>query len=140
MEVTSTASSPRRRTIALIAHDAKKDGLVDFAVKHREVLSKLTIIATGTTGMRIKVATGEWRGLVWVMAQSHHSLYIQTAQSAPAGLDVECLLSGPLGGDAQIAARVATGACHAVIFIIDPLSAHPHEPDVQALLLIEWHI
>jgi len=49
-------------------------------------------------------------------------------------LSVECLLSGPLGGDAQIAARVATGQVQAVFFLVDPLSAHPHEPDIQGLL------
>ena len=66
-------------------------------------------IATGTTGKRISEATR---------------------------LPVECLLSGPLGGDAQIAARVATGQVQAVFFLVDPLSAHPHEPDIQGLLRV----
>ena len=66
-------------------------------------------MATGTTGGRIADATG---------------------------LPVERVLSGPLGGDAQIATLVATGKCHALIFIIDPLSAHPHEPDIHGLLRV----
>ena len=96
-------------TLALIAHDEKKNELVDFCVKHREKLAKLKLIATGTTGARIAKATG---------------------------LEVECLLSGPLGGDAQIAARAATGHVNAVAFLVDPLSAHPHEPDIQGLLRV----
>ncbi len=96
-------------TIALIAHDAKKDALVDFAKAHAPVLQRYRLIATGTTGQRVEAATG---------------------------LPVEKLLSGPLGGDAQIAAEVATGGVLAVIFLVDPLYAQPHEPDIQALLRI----
>ena len=96
-------------TLALIAHDEKKDEIVSFCQRHRSKLSTLKLIATGTTGQRISTATG---------------------------LPVECLLSGPLGGDAQIAARVATGAVQAVFFLVDPLSAHPHEPDIQGLLRV----
>ena len=95
--------------IALIAHDFKKDDLVAFALRHREQLAGLTLIATGTTGSRVAEATG---------------------------LPVERLLSGPLGGDAQIAARVAVGEVAAVIFLVDPLHAHPHEPDIQGLLRV----
>ena len=95
--------------IALIAHDFKKDELVQFALRHRERLARLTLIATGTTGGRIADATG---------------------------LPVERLLSGPLGGDAQIAARVAVGEVAAVLFLVDPLHAHPHEPDIQGLLRV----
>lgn len=93
-------------TLALIAHDQKKDALVDFCKRHREHLAKLSLMATGTTGARIAQATN---------------------------LPVECVLSGPLGGDAQIAARVATKHVCGVIFIVDPLYAHPHEPDIQSL-------
>jgi len=93
-------------TLALIAHDQKKDALVDFCKRHREKLARLSLMATGTTGSRIALATN---------------------------LPVECVLSGPLGGDAQIAARVATKNCCGVIFIVDPLYAHPHEPDIQSL-------
>ena len=96
-------------TIALIAHDRKKDDMVNFAKQHSPVLSRYKLIATGTTGQRIQQG---------------------------AGLPVERLLSGPMGGDAQIAALVATGQVAAVIFLIDPLTAQPHEPDIQALVRI----
>jgi methylglyoxal synthase len=96
-------------TLALVAHDQKKDEMVKFCQRHREKLTKLKLIATGTTGQRIAQATG---------------------------LDVEYVLSGPLGGDAQIAARVATGGVQAVFFLVDPLNAHPHEPDIQGLLRV----
>ena len=95
--------------IALIAHDRKKDEIVNFAQKHAKLLSCYPLIATGTTGERIASATG---------------------------LAVERMLSGPLGGDAQIAAQVATGQVRMVIFLIDPLYAQPHEPDINALLRI----
>lgn len=97
------------KTLALIAHDSKKDDIVAFTVAHRDVLAKCRLIATGTTGQRIVDATG---------------------------LSVERMLSGPLGGDAQIAASVAQGEVYAVIFIVDPLFAHPHEPDIQGLLRV----
>ncbi len=95
--------------IALIAHDSKKNDMVNFAQKHAKLLSCYPLIATGTTGERVQSATG---------------------------LSVERMLSGPLGGDAQIAAQVATGQIRAVIFLIDPLYAQPHEPDINALLRI----
>ena len=97
------------RTIALIAHDNKKDDIVDFAIRHQPLLSRYHLIATGTTGKRISEATS---------------------------LEIEQLASGPLGGDAQIAARVVAREVIAVIFLIDPLNAQPHEPDIQALLRI----
>ncbi|MBD0346836.1 MAG: methylglyoxal synthase, partial [Coleofasciculus sp. Co-bin14] len=96
-------------TIALIAHDRKKDDMVAFVRAHASILSRYQLIATGTTGQRIQEATT---------------------------LPVERMLSGPMGGDAQIAAQVATGQVIAVIFLIDPLYAQPHEPDIQALLRI----
>lgn len=96
-------------TIALIAHDGKKDDLVRFLGAHLHLLSSFQLIATGTTGERIQQATG---------------------------LPVERMLSGPYGGDAQIAARVAEGKVVGVIFMVDPLYAHPHEPDIQSLLRI----
>ena len=99
----------RTLTLALIAHDAKKDAMVRFAVKHKDSLARLRLVATGTTGARVAEATG---------------------------LTVERMLSGPLGGDAQLAALVATGSCDAVVFFIDPLSAHPHEPDIGSLLRV----
>lgn len=96
-------------TIALIAHDRKKDDIVAFAKKHSSLLSNYTLIATGTTGTRIMEATG---------------------------LSVKRMHSGPHGGDSQIAAQVVEGKVVAVIFLIDPLFAQPHEPDIQALLRI----
>ena len=96
-------------TIALIAHDDKKDELVGFCRQHREQLAAAELIATGTTGSRVAEATG---------------------------LKVERMLSGPMGGDAQIAARVATGQVDGVVFIVDPLSPHPHDPDIQGLLRV----
>jgi methylglyoxal synthase len=97
------------QTIALIAHDGKKDDMVRFVRAHRELLQHYHLIATGTTGERITHATG---------------------------LAVERMLSGPMGGDAQIAAHTAEGKVAAVIFLVDPLYAHPHEPDIQSLLRI----
>ncbi|MBE9047456.1 methylglyoxal synthase [Pleurocapsales cyanobacterium LEGE 10410] len=97
------------RTIALIAHDDKKDPLVDFAVRHEPLLSRYHLIATETTGKRIQEATT---------------------------LEIELMASESLGGDAQIAARVVAGEVIAVIFLLDPLNARPHEPDIQALLRI----
>jgi methylglyoxal synthase len=95
--------------IALIAHDHKKDDLIEFSQRHRATLARHELVATGTTGRRIHEATG---------------------------LPVQFVNSGPLGGDAQIAARVCEGLVEAVIFLVDPLYSHPHEPDVQGLLRI----
>lgn len=93
--------------IALIAHDRKKDDIVNFVLKHREVFRLHELVATGTTGGLIEEHTG---------------------------LSVHCYLSGPLGGDQQIGSEVALGNIDAVFFLRDPLTAHPHEPDVSALL------
>ncbi len=95
--------------IALIAHDSKKPDMVSLAQRHAPVLARYQIIATGTTGKHLQEQTK---------------------------LKVERLLSGPLGGDTQIAARVAVGEVRAVVFLIDPLYAQPHEPDIQALLRV----
>lgn len=95
--------------IALIAHDGKKDDMVAFADRFKAVLSRYHLVATGTTGQRLQQGTG---------------------------LQVECLLSGPLGGDTQIGARVSVGDVAAVVFLIDPLYAQPHEPDIRALLRV----
>lgn len=97
------------RTIALIAHDDKKDDMVDFAIRHRPLLSRYNLIATGTTGKLIQEATK---------------------------LKIERMASGPMGGDTQIAAKIVAGEVVAVIFLIDPLHAQPHEPDIQALLRV----
>jgi len=93
-------------TIALIAHDAKKEAMVAFVRRHSAALRGFHLVATGTTGGRV----------------------------ADTGLPVTRMLSGPLGGDAQIAAMVAEARCHAVVFLVDPLTAHPHEPDVLGLV------
>lgn len=93
--------------IALIAHDQKKDDMMLFAARHKELLSKSSLVATGTTG----------------------GLLIEKV-----GLAVTRLQSGPIGGDQQIGALIATNQLDAVIFLRDPLTAQPHEPDVTALL------
>ena len=92
--------------IALIAHDGKKPEMVSFVVKNKKFLGGTTIFATGTTGRHIEKE----------------------------GFKVVRLLSGPIGGDAQIAAKVAEGDIDVVIFFRDPLDKHPHEPDVQMLM------
>lgn len=93
--------------IALIAHDKMKDQIVKFAVKYKDVLAQHKLFSTGTTGRRIHDVTG---------------------------LDIKRFLSGPLGGDQQIGSLVAYGKLDLVIFFRDPLTAQPHEPDVQALI------
>ena len=98
-----------RTTVALIAHDARKAALLDLVRAHRNVLARFELIATGTTGRLL---------------------------TRRAGLPVEVMRSGPLGGDLQIAARIVDGTVTAVVFLRDPLTAHPHEPDIQALLKI----
>jgi len=98
-----------KTTVALIAHDGKKADMVAFATFNRDKLETFDLIATGTTG----------------------GLLIDKV-----GLDIERMLSGPHGGDAQIASRVAQGEVDAVIFLIDPLDKHPHDPDIQTLLRV----
>lgn len=97
-----------RKAVALIAHDQKKDDLADFARTHQAVLAGFPTVATGTTGGRI-------------------------AEACP-GLDIQRLKSGPLGGDQQIGALIATGDVGLVIFFVDPLTAMPHDVDVKALM------
>lgn len=101
------STSPK--TLALIAHDGKKADMIAFAMDHRDILARYRLIATGTTGKMLidKV-----------------------------GLEVERMLSGPLGGDAQIGSRVAEGQVTAVFFFIDALGKHPHDPDIQMLMRI----
>jgi methylglyoxal synthase len=95
--------------LALIAHDNKKVDLVAWATFNRDTLAEFPLVATRHTArlLRDKV-----------------------------GLDVEELLSGPEGGDAQIAAGVAMQEIDAVFFFVDPLSAQPHDPDIRALLRV----
>ena len=96
------------KTIALIAHDGKKTAMLAFAEAHRAAFQKFRLVATKTTGSLLQTQ----------------------------GFMVTSVLSGPQGGDAQIAAMVATGQVHTVIFFRDPLGMHPHEPDIGSLLRI----
>lgn len=98
-----------KKTIALIAHDAKKKEMVDWAAKNAGILKNYELCGTGTTARRVAEATG---------------------------LNVKGFLSGPLGGDQQIGAHVAEGGIDAIVFLCDPLTAQPHDPDVRALLRI----
>jgi len=93
--------------IALIAHDRKKETMVNFVVAYQHIFAKASLFATGTTGLRIQEATG---------------------------LPIHRYLSGPLGGDQQIGAMIAENNMDLVIFFRDPLMAQPHEPDILALL------
>lgn len=93
--------------IALIAHDNKKKQMVNFALAYKDILKNHKLYATGTTGKLINEATG---------------------------LDIHRFLSGPLGGDQQIGALVANNEIDMVLFIRDPLTAQPHEPDILALM------
>lgn len=97
------------KTLALISHDGKKADMVAFALHYKDVLSRYELVATRTTGQLLR---------------------------DKCGLNVQQMLSGPMGGDAQIAAKVAEGLIEAVFFFVDPLSAQPHDPDIQGLLRI----
>jgi methylglyoxal synthase len=99
-----TPACPR---IALIAHDHKKDTMVELAREFKAFLQQCTLSATGTTGGRLVNEVG---------------------------LEVERLLSGPMGGDLQIGARLSQGEIDAVIFLRDPMTPQPHEPDINALV------
>lgn len=92
--------------IAIIAHDGKKAEMVAFLLKYKSNLEKIELVSTGTTG----------------------------GHAEAAGLVVHRFLSGPMGGDAQIAALAAEKKLDAVIFFRDPMDKHPHEPDVQMLM------
>lgn len=93
--------------IALIAHDKKKDDIVKLSIAYQEILRKHTLYATGTTGTKIIEATG---------------------------LSIHRFKSGPLGGDQQIGAYISDNKIDMVLFIRDPLTSQPHEPDISALL------
>lgn len=96
-----------KHQVALVAHDKKKLDLALFVIQHKDVLARFHLVATGTTGGILQDKTG---------------------------LTVERVLSGPLGGDQQIGARIALEQVLAVVFFRDPLTAQPHEPDVSALV------
>ena len=93
--------------IALIAHDKKKNEIIEIAKQYKDVLAEHVLYATGTTGTLIMGETG---------------------------LSIHRMKSGPLGGDQQIGAMLANGELDLIIFLRDPLTAQPHEPDVSALL------
>ena len=95
--------------IALIAHDKKKEEIIELAKKYKDVLSEYELYATGTTGTLIMGETS---------------------------LQIHRMKSGPLGGDQQIGAMLANGELGLIIFLRDPLTAQPHDPDVKALLRI----
>ena len=96
-----------KKRIALIAHDQKKDDMVALAAEYEKYLRQCILLATGTTGKRL---------------------------SDEVGLTVERMLSGPWGGDLQIGAQLVEGKVDCVIFLRDPMTPQPHEPDINALV------
>lgn len=100
---------PAKKTIALIAHDGKKQILINWVEKNKRILRNHNLVGTGTTARLITEKTG---------------------------LTVKGYNSGPLGGDQQIGARITEGKINFVVFICDPLASQPHDPDVKALTRI----
>jgi methylglyoxal synthase len=97
------------KSLALIAHDQKKEALIKFAQRHLDLLTQFPLVATGTTGLRLQEELD---------------------------LTVERVAHGPEGGDLVIGARVVTDQIAAIIFFRDPLTAQPHDPDISALLRV----
>jgi methylglyoxal synthase len=107
--LTADDRSPRRWRVALLAHDAKEPSLVAFVKRHRACFKDWELLATASTGDVLRDATG---------------------------LRVRTVLDGSRGGDLQIGSEMASGEIDALIFLRDPLTAGPHEPDVTALLRV----
>jgi len=108
-ELRIRTDSTERPLIALIAHDAKKDELLRLCRSHRGLLERFRFIATEATGRLL---------------------------ARELDLEIECVSAGPEGGDIQIGARIVEAEVDALVFLRDPLAAHPHEPDIQALLKV----
>jgi len=112
MQIRKMAACKR---VALVAHDNKKKELIEWAIYNKQALSQHRLFATGTTGLLLEIALDQ---------------------------SITKYLSGPLGGDQQIGARIAEGKIDVLIFFWDPMEAQPHDPDIKALLRLGgvWNI